>query len=120
MRKWLFSFFLVSFVLLGLCSHLEAKSNLDTAKEFVAAVENLPTVKEIDAFLAKYLDKDVAEQVKESEINKFAWKISKPGDEETWWVIFEHKTLPIARGYKCKGDPPDDATIILSKGERKP
>jgi hypothetical protein len=111
MRKWLF-FAVCVVISVGSTSVAKAKSNFETANEFVAAVENLTSVKEIDAFLSKHLDKSVAEQVKQLPYNKFAWKDSRPGKESTWWVIYESKAHALASAWLCKGDPPEDATII--------
>lgn len=117
MKKWL-SLLVLLITFTGLTSLAEAKSNLETAKEFLTAVENLATVKEIDAFLSKYLDKSVAEQVKQSDFRKFAWRISRPGEKAGWWVIFEHKKHAIASAYYMFGDPPEDATILQTRGEK--
>ena len=119
MGKGLFASFLVVFVFVGLCSRLEAKpcpekSFLEKGLEELAIMDEIGEIDDPDlraAAIKQFLDevKPALEQAIEKGYNKFAWNIG--GDN--WWIIYEHKRLPVAKALLVKiKSPPSDATII--------
>lgn len=123
MGKGLFASFLVVFVFVGLCSCLEAKpcpekSFLEKGIEDLVVMDAIGEIADPDlraAAIRQFLDevKPALEQAIEKGYNKFAWKISKPGKKGIWWIIYEHKRLPVASAYLLKSEnPPADTTIL--------
>ena len=120
MKKWLCMVLLVAFFP-GFASaqEVKVKSHLEQALEEIAEIQSV--AKKSDAEIEGYL-KGMYPAVKkavESGLRKLAWKISKPGENAQWWVIYEHKRYAVASAYLLKADdPPADATILESKERR--
>jgi len=116
MGKRLLAVFLALFV--GLCSHAEAGPFLEKANHDIAVMAAIGKIDDPDKraeAMRQYLDevKPALEQaIKKNDFNKFACKFSKPGEEDTWLIIYEHKSRALASAWFCKGNPPDDAKII--------
>ncbi len=122
MKKRLLAFLTAIFVLAGLSSWTEAKSGLEAARDALAMIETA-NVQQIEKFFEGI--PFPAQEVKkalDAGLTKLAWKISRPGEKGTWWVIYEHKKHSIASAYLLYAEnPPEDAKVIqtLAKKERR-